>query len=168
MLTFSVCFAHRSWGCPVVWVQSTVDIKYNTKLEGGLKNHLVQLFLAKESIIYTRCPSTLSSWILKVSNVGDSATSLMRLFQWLVALIVKNFPLVSSRNLPRSNLEKGRFHLFRSHPLNTGTSLIITCDTRTCWDETVIWSFMLHLVVLTLFVQCCPVWFQACVEGRED
>jgi len=38
-----------------------------------------------------------------VSDVGESTTSLERLFQWLILLIVKNFPLLSIWNTPRSN-----------------------------------------------------------------
>lgn len=43
---------------------------------------------------------------LKVSSVGESLTSLEKLFQWIIPIvhIVKNFSLASNQNLPRSNL----------------------------------------------------------------
>ena len=69
-----------------------------------------------------------------VSSVGEPTTSLGRLaYEWLIVLIVENFPLVSSWDLPRSNLyplplvfsmwllvERGP-HLLCRRSLSTGT-----------------------------------------------
>ena len=51
-----------------------------------------------------RLSSTLSSRILKTSSDGDSTTSLGRLFQWLIALTVRNVFLIRRWNLSHCNL----------------------------------------------------------------
>jgi len=41
---------------------------------------------------------------LKTVQCWEIQLTWQRLLQWLIVLIVKNFPLVSNWNLPRSNL----------------------------------------------------------------
>jgi len=57
-----------------------------------IKHHLVQPFLVKALSRQdgpAPCPAD-----LKLSNVGESTTSRVRLFQWLIVPIVKSFLLV--------------------------------------------------------------------------
>lgn len=61
------------------------------------KDHLIQPFFQKPGL--DKLVQHSSIWILNMSNVGESTTSLARLGQWLIVLIVKNFPLVSNPNI---------------------------------------------------------------------
>lgn len=59
------------------------------RLEGTLKDHLVQCFVGKGAQM--RFSSTLSNPILKTSIDEDPTTSLGRLLPWTIVLTVKKF-----------------------------------------------------------------------------
>jgi len=75
-------------------------------LEGAFKGHLVQLLAVSRAIFNSirllRAPSNLT---LNVPRDGASTTSLGNLSQCFTALIVKNFFLISSLNLPAFHLK---------------------------------------------------------------
>lgn len=64
-------------------------------LEDDLEDHLVEPFLAKTQ---SRKDGTAPCSGVQMPKVGETATSLKTLLQWLTVLIVKNFPLVSNWN----------------------------------------------------------------------
>lgn len=84
-------------------VTFTVTESWNTFRLEGISSIIWSNIFGK-SMALKRWSSTLSCCILKLSSTGELLASLERSFQWLTALIVKYFPLVSTQNLPSSTL----------------------------------------------------------------
>lgn len=70
----------------------------------------------------SRLSSTLSTSILKTSSDGDSTTSILRLFQWLIALSAKN------ENISFT------YHT-ETFPSGTGTCCPLSCPCSYLWRE---------------------------------
>lgn len=83
------------------WSMEKNTASQNTSLE--TISRIIWSNISWQNTIYTRCLSALSSWVLKVSSVVQSITSLSRLFWWLIVIIVKNCPHPFNPNLLRSN-----------------------------------------------------------------
>lgn len=99
--------------CEIIWVRLERKIICNVilfesqnqkiieyQVGRDIKDHLVQPFLAKaHSRIggLASCPDTLKS-----APYWEFTSSLGRLFQLMIVLIVKNFPFLSSQNLSMS------------------------------------------------------------------
>ncbi|NWQ69161.1 RA54B protein, partial [Neopipo cinnamomea] len=98
-----------------------VDVVVDPYIANNLRPH------QKEGIIFLyEC--VMGMRISKVPNVGEPTTSFGRLFQWLIVLTVKKFPLVSDWNLPRNNLYPLPLVFFHVTPGKKGVSLFSTAS----------------------------------------
>ena len=95
---------HTLWGG--VHQGGQLGIIESFGLEGPLKGHLVQLPCNEQGHLqFHQSAQSPSSLTLSVSRDGTSSTSLCNLFQCSTTLIIKNFFLISSRNLPSHSLK---------------------------------------------------------------
>ena len=97
------------------------------EMEGTLKGHLVQLPCNEQEhlqqIRLLRGPSSLT---LSVSRDRASTTSLGNLFQCLTTLIIKNFFLTSSLNLPSFNYETISPYCITADPAEVSVPFFLT------------------------------------------